>query len=61
MGPDNDRAAVVTQRGVVRDVEGLFVADCSVMPVVPRANTNIPAVVVGMRIGRWLAGTDTHQ
>ncbi|HET7055681.1 MAG TPA: GMC family oxidoreductase N-terminal domain-containing protein [Thermomicrobiales bacterium] len=61
MGPDNDRAAVVTQRGAVRDVEGLFVADCSVMPVVPRANTNIPAVVVGMRIGRWLAGTDTHQ
>jgi choline dehydrogenase len=61
MGPDHDRAAVVTPRGAVRGIEGLFVADCSVMPVVPRANTNIPALVVGMRIGRWLAGTGTHQ
>jgi choline dehydrogenase-like flavoprotein len=26
------------------------VADCSLMPVVPRANTNVPAVVVGERI-----------
>jgi choline dehydrogenase len=26
------------------------VADCSIMPVVPRANTNIPAVVVGEKI-----------
>jgi hypothetical protein len=25
------------------------------MPVVPRANTNIPALVVGERIASWLA------
>jgi choline dehydrogenase len=32
----------------------VFVADCSIMPVIPRANTNIPAIVVGERIAGWL-------
>ena len=31
-----------------------YVADASIMPVIPRANTNIPALVVGERIARWL-------
>ena len=61
MGPESDQTAVVDARGAVRGVEGLTVADCSVMPQVPRANTNLPAVVVGMRIGRWLAGSQSHQ
>ena len=55
MGTDSDPDAVVDARGRVRGIEGLLVADCSIMPQVPRANTNIPAAVVGMRIGRWLA------
>lgn len=61
MGPEHDSLAVTNERGAVRGVRGLYVADCSVMPKVPRANTNIPAVVVGMRIGRWLAGTVSPQ
>jgi choline dehydrogenase len=56
MGPADDPQAVVDSRGAVRGVAGLYVADCSIMPQVPRANTNIPAVVVGLRIGGWLAG-----
>jgi choline dehydrogenase-like flavoprotein len=36
-------------------VDNLYVADASIMPVVPRANTNIPALVVGERISAWLA------
>jgi choline dehydrogenase-like flavoprotein len=28
----------------------LVVAGCSLMPVIPRANTNLPAVLVGERI-----------
>lgn len=55
MGPASDPEAVVSSRGQVHGVEGLFVADCSIMPQVPRANTNIPAAVVGLRIGHWLA------
>ncbi len=54
MGIAADPQAVTDARGKVHGIDGLFVADCSIMPVVPRANTNIPAVVVGERIGRWL-------
>jgi 5-(hydroxymethyl)furfural/furfural oxidase len=31
-------------------LEQFLVADCSLMPVVPRANTNVPAVVVAERV-----------
>lgn len=50
MGPASDPLAVVDAEGRVHGLAGLRVADASIMPVVPRANTNIPAVVVGERI-----------
>jgi choline dehydrogenase len=50
MGPAGDPNAVVDAAGRVHGVPNLRVADCSVMPVIPRANTNIPAVVVGEKI-----------
>jgi choline dehydrogenase len=55
MGPASDPAAVVDPRGKVHGIDGCYVADCSVMPVIPRANTNIPAAVTGERIAGWLA------
>ena len=55
MGPASDPLAVVDARGKVHGLDGLYVADCSIMPVIPRANTNIPAAVVGERIAGWLA------
>lgn len=55
MGPSTDPAAVVDPRGRVHGLQNAFVADCSIIPVIPRANTNIPAAVIGERIGRWLA------
>jgi choline dehydrogenase len=54
MGPESDPTAVVDARGKVHGVDNLYVADASIMPVVPRANTNIPALVVGERIAAWL-------
>ena len=54
MGPESDPTAVVDARGKVHGVDNLYVADASSMPVVPRANTNIPALVVGERIAAWL-------
>jgi choline dehydrogenase len=54
MGPDSDRTAVVDARGKVHGLDNLYVADASIMPVIPRANTNIPALVVGERIAAWL-------
>jgi choline dehydrogenase len=54
MGPESDPTAVVDTRGKAHGVDNLYVADASIMPVVPRANTNIPALVVGERIAAWL-------
>ena len=49
------RAGAVTDaRGRIHGLGNAFVADCSIMPVIPRANTNVPAVVVGERIAGWL-------
>jgi choline dehydrogenase len=52
MGVDAD--AVVDARGRVQGIENLYVADASIMPIIPRANTNIPALVVAERIASWL-------
>jgi len=54
MGPATDALAVTDARGKVHGLENVFVADCSIIPVIPRANTNIPAVVIGERIAGWL-------
>jgi choline dehydrogenase len=58
MGPHDDRFAVTDARGRVHGLDNVFVADCSIMPVIPRANTNLPAVVVGERIAGWLLDTE---
>lgn len=56
MGPADQPLAVCGADGRVHGLERLTVADCSLMPVVPRANTNVPAVVVGERIADLLLG-----
>lgn len=43
----NDSQAVVDSRGRVMGIRNLRVADCSIMPDLPSANTNAPAVMVG--------------
>ncbi|MEZ0233629.1 MAG: GMC family oxidoreductase [Actinomycetota bacterium] len=47
--------SVTDADGHVLGLDGLVVADASLMPVTPRATTNIPTVVVAERIGRALA------
>jgi choline dehydrogenase len=61
MGPDSDTMAVVDARGNVRGVAGLCVADASIMPVIPRANTNIPSVVIGEKIAAELLKAESRQ
>ena len=46
--------AVVDTRGAVLGVDGLLVADASIMPTIPRANTNLSTVAVAERIADWL-------
>lgn len=50
MGPASEPTAVVDGAGAVHGVERVLVADCALMPAVPRATTAMPAVVVGERI-----------
>jgi choline dehydrogenase len=54
MGPADDPAAVVDERGYVHGVSGLRVADASIMACVPSANTNVPTIMIGERIGEWV-------
>ncbi|MEQ1872793.1 MAG: GMC family oxidoreductase [Ilumatobacteraceae bacterium] len=46
--------AVCDSSGRVHGVDGVVVADVCLMPQVPRANTNLPAVMIGERIARTL-------
>jgi choline dehydrogenase len=54
MGPDPDEGAVVDPRGGVHGFDGLHVADASVMPTIPSANTNLPTIMLAERIASWL-------
>ncbi|MCH7996435.1 MAG: GMC family oxidoreductase [Chloroflexi bacterium] len=55
MGPTSDSEAVVDSLGRVRGLANVYVADASIMPAIPRANTNLPALMVAERIVEWLA------
>jgi choline dehydrogenase len=54
MGSDDDAGAATDGRGRVRGTEGLLVADASLMPTVPTANTHLPTLMIGERFGEWL-------
>lgn len=56
MGPPSDPDSVVDSEGRVHGIEGLYVADASLMPTVTSGNTNIPTAVIGERIARSLLG-----
>ena len=51
-----DQMAVVDPRLRVNGVEGLRVADASVMPMVTTGNTNAPAIMIGERVADFVTG-----
>ena len=55
MGPDFDPMAVVDQYGRGHGIQGLRVADASIMPDVIRANTNATTIMIGERVAAWVA------
>jgi choline dehydrogenase len=55
MGPPSDPLAVVGQTGQVHGVEGLRVADASIMPDCVRANTNATSMLIGERIAELIS------
>jgi 5-(hydroxymethyl)furfural/furfural oxidase len=50
MGTVDDRDAVTDTAGRVLGFEGLRVIDASLMPTIPRGNTNIPTIMVAEKI-----------
>jgi len=50
MGNPSDSLAVVDHNGKVIGSENLYVADASVMPRLPTANTNIPTIMIAEKI-----------
>jgi choline dehydrogenase len=49
MGAADDESAVVDPGLRVRGIQGLYVADASVMPDIPRCNLNLPTLMIGER------------
>ena len=56
MGPASDPMAVVDARLRVHGVQGLRVADASVMPTITSGNTNSPTLMIGERAAGWILG-----
>ena len=54
MGPREDGEAVVDPMGRCHTLEQLVVADASIMPFVPRANTNLTSLMIGEMVGEWI-------
>jgi choline dehydrogenase/5-(hydroxymethyl)furfural/furfural oxidase len=64
MGAADDPRAVVDPAGRVLGIDGLWVADASVFPEVPRANTNLPTIAAAERLSDLIRGarpTAVHE
>jgi len=55
MGLNDDD--VCDARGRVRGLQRVSIADASLMPQIPRANTNLPSVMIGARVAEFLIAT----
>ena len=54
MGPDPDNGDVVDDFGRVHGIDRLSVFDASILPMIPRANTNLTCIAVGERAAELL-------
>jgi choline dehydrogenase len=54
MGGADDLNAVVDQYGRVRGLDNVRVVDASIMPNIPRANTNLTCIMIGERMADWM-------
>lgn len=61
MGAETDPGAVVDPECRVFGVSGLRIADASVIPSIPRSNTNLTCIVIGERIADLVRGRGTAE
>jgi choline dehydrogenase len=59
MGPADRKDSVVDDALRVHGVQGLRVADASIMPMIPSANLNASALMIGEKAAEMIAAT-TH-
>ncbi|MBR7832268.1 GMC family oxidoreductase N-terminal domain-containing protein [Actinospica durhamensis] len=58
MGPDPQTGSVVDAQGRVYGVDNLWVADASIMPVIPSANTHLPTLMIAEHLAGQIAAAD---
>jgi choline dehydrogenase-like flavoprotein len=46
---------MVDASGAMHDAERLYVCDASIIPIVPRANTNLTTIAIAERVAELLA------
>ena len=56
MGPASDPMAVVDSNLKVHGIDNLYVADASIMPTIPHANTNVTSIMIGERLSDIVKG-----
>ncbi|MGH7357719.1 MAG: GMC oxidoreductase [Candidatus Rokuibacteriota bacterium] len=61
MGPAGNPDAVVDAVGRVHGIDGVVVADASIFPTIPRANTNLPTMGAAEYIASTLAAADAKE
>lgn len=54
LGAADNPLAVTDPRARLRGIDGLRIADASLMPVVPRCNTNLPAMMIGEHVSQMI-------
>jgi choline dehydrogenase len=60
MGRANEPGAVVDSRLCVQGVQGLRIADASVMPTITSGNTNSPTLMIAERAAQWAKAAGPH-
>jgi choline dehydrogenase len=54
IGADEDPRSVVDALGAVRGIERLYICDASIIPTIPKANTNLTTIAIAERIAEML-------
>ena len=56
----NREHAVVDPQLRLRGIDGLRIADASVIPIIPSCNTNAPVVMIAERAADFILGVDAQ-
>ena len=54
MGAPDDPSAVTSPSAKVYGVDGIRIADASIMPAVPSANTNLPTIMLAEKVAQTI-------